>query len=30
MQFTTTSQKVYVLEANATRMNTVKKQQNSF
>ena len=30
MQFTTTSQKVYVLEANPTRMNTAKNQQNSF
>ena len=30
MQFTTTSQKVYVLEANQTRMNTAKNQQNSF
>ena len=30
MQFMTTSQKAYVLEANATRMNTVKNQRNVF
>ena len=30
MQFTTTSQKVYVLEANSTGMNTAKNQQNFF
>ena len=30
MQFTTTSQKAYVLEANAAGMNTAKNKQNFF
>ena len=30
MQLTTTSQKAYVLEGNATDMNTPKNQQNFF
>ena len=30
MQFTTTSQKAYVLEANAAGMNTAKNQQKFF
>ena len=30
MQFMTTSQKVYVLEANATAMNTAKNQRFEF
>ena len=30
MQFKTTSQKAYVLEANVTGMNSEKNQQNSF
>ena len=30
MQFVTTSQEAFVLDANATGMNTVKKWQNLF